>query len=81
MPVDVRELMAHAAEEPSGAPDTEAILRRASQLRRRSLTAITAVVVVLAAGIAFGVRLRTESQSTPKIAAEPHTRERVGTIR
>jgi virginiamycin B lyase len=80
MPVDVRDLMRRAAGEPASGLDTDAILRRASQLRRRSLATVTAAVALVVVGLAIGLVARLDSESVPRVAARPHARGQVGTI-
>jgi streptogramin lyase len=81
MPVDVRELMRRAAGEPVTALDTDAVLRRASRLRRRWLATVTAAVAFVAIGLTVGLVARLDSESAPRVATEPHARARVGTIK
>jgi virginiamycin B lyase len=80
MPVDIRRLMHRAAGEPDRAPDTAAILRRASHLRRRSVVIAGAALLLIVGSLTAGLVVRSNSQSTPKIAGEPHTGAPVGTI-
>jgi streptogramin lyase len=80
MPVDIRRLMQRAAGEPDRAPDTAAILRRASHLRRRSVAIAGATLLLIVGSLTAGLIVRSNSQSAPKIAGEPHTDAPVGTI-